>query len=77
MRRSGSQPRTPGSRPIPSGAAGLPTVHAQRWDGCAGKGPVRLDVIDGMGHWWPKAGDNPSGLDVSEVIADYFFPLTP
>jgi polyhydroxybutyrate depolymerase len=61
----------------PSGAAGLPTVHAKRWDGCSGRGPVRLDVIDGMGHWWPRADDNPSGLDVGEVIADYFFPLAP
>lgn len=61
----------------PSGAMGLPTVHARRWDGCSGSGPVRMDVIDGMGHWWPKADDNPSGLDASEVIADYFFPLTP
>jgi polyhydroxybutyrate depolymerase len=61
----------------PAGAVGLPTVHASRWDGCAGAGPVRLDVIDGAGHWWLTAADNPNELDLSEVIADYFFPLTP
>ena len=61
----------------PAGATEPPTVNATRWDGCAGKGPVRLDVIDGAGHWWLTASDNPNGLDLSKVIADYFFPMTP
>jgi polyhydroxybutyrate depolymerase len=61
----------------PSGAVGLPTVQAKRWDGCAGEGPVRLDVIDGAGHWWVTTSDNPNGVDIGETIADYFFPLDP
>ena len=41
------------------------------------QGPVRLDVIDGAGHRWVWPADNPTGLDLSEVIADYFFPVAP
>lgn len=61
----------------PAGAIGLPTVHAKRWDGCAGLGPVRLDVIDGRGHWWLTASDNENGVDIGETLADYFFPAEP
>ncbi len=61
----------------PAGASGLPTVEARRWDGCAGAGPVRLDVIDGAGHRWVTAGDNPSGVDIGQAIADFFFPVAP
>lgn len=61
----------------PAGAAGLPTVHARRWDGCAGRGPVRLDVIDGAGHLWLTAADNANGVDIGEAVADYFFPIAP
>jgi poly(3-hydroxybutyrate) depolymerase len=61
----------------PADADGPPTVHAALWRGCEGFGPVRLDVIDGSGHWWPIAGDNPNGIDVSETLADFFFPVAP
>lgn len=61
----------------PAGTSGPPAVHATRWDGCDGHGPVRLDVIDGAGHWWLTAGDNPNGIDLSETIGDFFFPLAP
>jgi polyhydroxybutyrate depolymerase len=68
---------TPAEWDYPPDAIGLPTVHAQRWDGCAGKGPVRLDVIDGTGHWWLTESDNANGVDIGETIADYFFPVAP
>ncbi|NNK47860.1 MAG: hypothetical protein HKP01_03205 [Gemmatimonadetes bacterium] len=68
---------TPVEWDYPTGATGLPTVHAQRWDGCAGKGPVRLDVIDGTGHWWLTEPDNANGVDIGESIAEFFFPEAP
>lgn len=61
----------------PAGATGLPTVHARRWDGCSGKGPVRFDVIDGAGHLWLTGADNDNGVDIGEILADYFFPVAP
>lgn len=61
----------------PDGAVELPTVHATRWDGCVGAGPVRFDAIDGAGHWWVTATDNPNGVDIGRTIADYFFPVSP
>jgi polyhydroxybutyrate depolymerase len=72
-RAHGGCDATPVEWDYPPGAAELPTVHARRWDGCAGRGPVRLDVIDR----WVRETDNPTGLDLSEVIADYFFPVAP
>jgi len=73
-RRHGVCDATPVEWDYPEGAAGLPTVHATRWGGCAGKGPVRLDVIDGSGHWWLTSSDNANGIDIGKTIAEYFFP---
>jgi polyhydroxybutyrate depolymerase len=61
----------------PADADGPPAVHASRWGGCAGNGPVRLDVIDGSGHRWLTAADNANGIDLSETIAGFFFPAAP
>jgi len=61
----------------PDGAEGTPTVHARLWAGCAGSAAVRLDVIDGAGHWWPTAADNANGIDAGRTIAGFFFPLLP
>jgi polyhydroxybutyrate depolymerase len=68
---------TPVQWDYPAGAIELPTVQATRWDGCSGKGPVRLDVIDGTGHWWLTSADNENDVDIGETIADYFFPTAP
>ncbi|MDP2469611.1 MAG: PHB depolymerase family esterase [Candidatus Palauibacterales bacterium] len=68
---------TPASWDYPADAVGPPTVHASLWGGCAGAGPVRLDVIDGAGHRWLTSTDNPNEVDLGDVIADFFFPLAP
>lgn len=68
---------TPVEWDYPTSATDPPTVHATLWSGCDGRGPVRLDVIDGAGHWWPTAGNNLNGIDASETIAGFFFPVTP
>jgi polyhydroxybutyrate depolymerase len=61
----------------PPGATELPTVHATLWEGCEGGSSVRLDIVDGAGHWWLRGSNNPTGVDSGETVASFFFPLTP
>ncbi|MFQ5746207.1 MAG: alpha/beta hydrolase family esterase [Gemmatimonadota bacterium] len=49
-----------------------PRVRSEAFGGCAPGSRLRLEVLEGLGHEWPRPTLNPSGIDASRIIMDFF-----
>jgi polyhydroxybutyrate depolymerase len=55
----------------PTDPAASPRIRREEYRECSGASRVRIDLVDGLGHAWPRDHTNPSGIDASRIVAEF------
>lgn len=67
---------TPVVRFDPTSPSASPRIQISEYGGCTA-GTVRTDLIEGVGHQWLRAYQNPSDIDVTEIVVGFLLSHLP